>query len=63
MQTLKDIFKREDERLNLKNGAICISIVVLIVLLAFGFKGLNFALQQSPTTTPTAITADGENTN
>ena len=60
MQTLKDIFKREDERVNIRNMALCISIVVLVVFLAFGLKGMHFVFQQSPATTPTAVTADGE---
>lgn len=64
MQTLKDVFKREDERMNVRNVALCVSIVVFIVFLAFGLRGMHFAFQQSPiTTTPTAVTADGENTN
>ncbi|MBT3604308.1 MAG: hypothetical protein HOE48_17500 [Candidatus Latescibacteria bacterium] len=64
MQTLKDVIKREDERVNLKNGAICISIVVIIVFMAFGLRGMHFAFEQSPATTPvTTVTADGEDTN
>lgn len=58
MQTLKDVFKRENERAHLKNGAICISIVILVVLLAFGLKGIHFALQQSPETPPTSVITD-----
>ncbi|MGA1198162.1 MAG: hypothetical protein ACO36I_16880 [Candidatus Latescibacterota bacterium] len=63
MQTLKDVLKRENERVHLKNGAICISIVIIVVLLAFGLKGMHFAFQQSPPTTPTSVITDGENNN
>jgi len=63
MQTLKDVFKREDERVNLKNGAIVISIVIIVVLLAFGLKGMHFAFQQSPTTTSTPVITNSENNN
>ena len=58
MQTLKDVFKRESERTHLKNGAICIAIVILVVVLAFGFKGMHFAFQQSPASTPATVTTD-----
>ena len=58
MQTLKDVFKRENERAHLKNGAICISIVIIVVLLAFGLKGMHFAFQQSPATTPATVITD-----
>jgi hypothetical protein len=63
MQTLKDVLKRENERVHLKNGAICISIVIIVVLLAFGLKGMHFAFQQSPPKTPTSVITDGENNN
>jgi hypothetical protein len=58
MQMLKEVFQREDERFNLKNGAICISIVVLIVFLAFAFRGVHVSLQQSPPSTQVSPTAD-----
>lgn len=60
MQTLKDVFQREDERVNLKNMAICTTVVILVVFLAFGLRGMHFVFQQSPTSTPTSIVVDSE---
>mgnify|MGYP006919315492 CR=1 FL=1 len=48
MQMLKEVFQREDERFNLKNGAICISIVVLIVFLAFALEACTFPFNNPP---------------
>ncbi|MDP6042767.1 MAG: hypothetical protein QGG64_29730 [Candidatus Latescibacteria bacterium] len=42
MQTLKEIFRREDERLNLLNGAIVIFIVVSFIILAFALSEMRF---------------------
>jgi len=60
MQTLKEVFSREEERIHIRNGALCISIVVLVVLLAFGLRGLHFALHQSPPVASITLTTDGE---
>ena len=42
MQTLKDIFMREDERLHLRNGAIVISIVIVFVIVAITLSQMRF---------------------
>ena len=52
MQTLKDVFRREDERLNLVNMSLCIAIVVLLVVMAFGIREMRFAVQKSPVEQP-----------
>ena len=62
MQTLKDVFRREDERLNLVNMGICIALVVLLVVVVFGIREMRFAVQQSPVEqaapVPTEATTD-----
>jgi hypothetical protein len=63
MQTLKEVFQREDERINLKNMALCTSIVVLLVFLAFGFRDMQVSVQQSAPPTPAPVTADGSMVN
>lgn len=60
MQTLKDVLSRENERIHIRNGAVCISIVVLVVLLAFGLQGIHFALQEAPPMTSMTLSSDGE---
>ena len=52
MQTLKDVFRREDERLNLVNMGLCIALVVLLVVVAFGMREMRFAVQKSPVEKP-----------
>lgn len=54
MQTLKDVFKREDERLNLINVAVCVALIVAIVSFVFGLTEMKFAFQSSP---PDAVPA------
>ena len=57
MQTLKEIFMREDEKLNLRNGAITIFIVISFVIVAMTISEMRFdapdtASQENvPTTT------------
>ena len=48
MPSLKQILSHEDERLNLKNAGICVALVLLLVLVVFGFKNLNFLFSTSP---------------
>ena len=55
MQTLKDVFKREDERLNLVNVSLCVAIVVAVVVLLFGIGELNFAFMGSTADPPPAV--------
>ncbi|MDA0711871.1 MAG: hypothetical protein O3B73_16860 [bacterium] len=60
MQTLKDVFKREAERNHLKNGAICIAIVIVVIFLAFGVGGLRFSFEQSPGAPSATHIPDGQ---
>ena len=52
MQTLREVFWREDERLNLVNTAICIALVVLLVVVVFGLGELRLAVQNNPSEKP-----------
>lgn len=64
MQTLKEIFMREDERLNLRNGAICILIVASLIIVVFALSELRFGTQDTSLQkdAPTAA-HEGESTN
>ena len=51
MPSLKETLGREEERLNLKNGSICILLVIALVTVVFGFTYMK-PLFQGERTTP-----------
>ena len=47
MQTFKNVFRRKDERQNLKNVGFCLVVVVVLVTGSFALAGLQFLFESS----------------
>ena len=47
MQTWKDVFRRQEERQNLKNIGICFLVIVTLVTGSFALTGLRDIFQAS----------------
>lgn len=50
MQTWKEVFRREEERQNLKNIGFCLLVVLTLVVGSFGLVSLNIFLEASRNT-------------
>lgn len=47
MQTFKEVFRREEERQNLKHIGFCFLVVIVLVVGSFGLASLQFVFEKS----------------
>ena len=45
MQTFKEVFRREEERQNLKNIGLCMLMVLVLVVVSFTMVSLEFVFE------------------
>lgn len=60
MQTWKDVFRRKEERQNLKNIGVCFLVIVTLVTGSFALTGLRDIFQVSRNEHPQNLATPGK---